>query len=732
MAKEGGNELKNECLLSQLCGDVAAIKTKMTPMEMEDIGKCDKPGQHILVEGSPGVGKTVMSWEICRQWAEGNMLQKWDIVLLLQLRSKRVRAAKIWSDLFYHDNDQIKKEVLEHISSLSGKGVFLLLEGFDELTDEENSLVNDLLTGVCLPKASIMVTNRPLASDSLCPEFRESVDQHLEIIGFDDEDIKSYVKAACKKQPQVLTKILSYIASNPFVSSVMCIPLQCAIVTALYIEKWNKEGLYAPTTLTQLYTDLIIYLLVRYMSNCRNFSQYKNISQLSELPSEIHDKVRQLSRLAAEGLKKKQFIFSSIPCDHMGFMQSAEEELVIGSSVSYCFLHLSLQEYLAALHWSKMDSEYLVRLVNETHLFPLDTLVRNEATEGHHYAALYFLSGLTKSNFLTSDSAQHKTPNELINSCFENCFTNNVFGLDFSSLYGRHNTLYNPLCNPNFFQFLFESQSHSLTSKTFSNQMISSLVTNPLEAFVTAWCITHSSPASRWNIRFQGISALEDFVEHFEKCHTDTQDYGSVVSLWLQPGSVMKAKDPKKLAKSLSNQFCYMENFAISYFENSATVIPLLSISSKLKSLKALMVQCYTNNWESELHLPPQYCPSLQLLTIRSNNAECNSLLFQSLFLPNFNTLSVLFINPLSSSDFDRLCTCLVQMNSLKFIDFMDTVKSNEESKLFYALKKNKSLLSLSINGTALTSKTAFETACVFQFPDDMPLFYSHIVCEMC
>ena len=84
----------------------------------------------------------------------------------------------------------------------------------------------------------------------------------------------------------------------------------------------------------------------------------------------------------------------------MGLMQSAEEELVIGSSVSYCFLHLTLQEYLAALHWSRMGSEDMVRLVSETSLFPLDTLVRDGITKtsGYHWTALYFLSGLTKLN----------------------------------------------------------------------------------------------------------------------------------------------------------------------------------------------------------------------------------------------------------------------------------------------------------------------------------------------
>ena len=135
VAHEENKEFKNECLLSQLYGDVAAIKKKRTSMEMEDIGSSEEPTQHILVEGSPGIGKTVLSWEICRQWAEGKMLQKWDIVLMLQLRSWRVREAMTLSDLFYHDNEHIKQDVLEHVTSVGGKGVFLLLEGFDELTE---------------------------------------------------------------------------------------------------------------------------------------------------------------------------------------------------------------------------------------------------------------------------------------------------------------------------------------------------------------------------------------------------------------------------------------------------------------------------------------------------------------------------------------------------------------------------------------------------------------------
>ena len=119
-----------------------------------------------------------------------------------------MREAKSLSDLFYHDNDSIKQEVLEHITSVDGRGMFLVLEGYDELTEDqrtESSILNKLLFGDCLHNATVMVTCRPLASDSLCPEFKKSVDQHIEVVGFSDEDMESYVESVCQSlQPQIV------------------------------------------------------------------------------------------------------------------------------------------------------------------------------------------------------------------------------------------------------------------------------------------------------------------------------------------------------------------------------------------------------------------------------------------------------------------------------------------------------------------------------------------------
>ena len=685
-------------------------------MEMKDIGSSEKVTQHILVEGTPGVGKTFMSWEICRQWAKGNMLQKWNIVLMLQLRSRRVRQAVELSDLFYHDNDRIKQEVLEHVTSSSGKGVFLLLEGFDELTEvqkEEGSLVNNLLTGDCLPEASIMVTSRPLASDSLCPEFRECVDQHIEVVGFNDEDVRSYVKAACQKQPEILPDIFSYMASNPFVSSVMYIPLQCIILTALYIENWSKEGPYAPTTLTQLYTDLLVYLLVRYMSNYPNYSQDKIITQLSELPSTINDQLRQLSQLAAEGLEKKQFIFDNIPCDHMDLMISTEEEKITGKSdKSYCFLHLTLQEYLAALHWSEKNPRYLVRLVKEANLFPLDVIVRNGITQasGFHWPALYFLSGLLKlKTSVIFDSNPITVASDRLDKHCQYDWThcdnvlNRLFDVD---LYPFLKGVSGKDCDPYFFQVLFESQSRSLTSKLLLNQKVFPILRNPLECFVTAWCVTHSSPTTQWNIRFVGFSAFAEFVKHYKK--SSSESHGLIVGFQFYP-SASKEQNPEKHIELIPALFPFLELLDMipvydSYVGN------ILSIVHKLKNLKTLAVGRYVTD---SLPIPLQPCPSLKTIVLTSR-ASCSTDLLRSLVFPNINALSFLvvcFLHRLSDSDFRNLCTQISRSASLNVL-FASHVKADKLPILSDALKKSTSLKILSINEKTIITDLASQIAC--------------------
>ena len=706
-------------LMLRFYGDVAAVKKKRRPMEMEDIGRRENQSvaQHILVEGSPGIGKTMFSWELCRQWAEGKMLQDRDIVLMLQLRSKRVQEAKSLSDLFYHDNDSIKQKVLEHLTMVDGRGVFLVLEGYDELTEDqrtEGSILNCLLTGDCLPKASIMVTSRPLASGSLYPEFTESVDQHVEIVGFTDEDVKSYVQKACQKLPEVLPDLMSYIALNPFVSSVMYIPLQCATLTALYIEKWreNKGKAYAPTTLTQLYTDLLLSSLIRYISDHQEYSKCKTkIRQLSDLPSEVQEQVWKLSQLAAEGLENRQFIFESIPCDHMGLMQSAEEELVIGSSVSYCFLHLTLQEYLAALHWSRMGSEDMVRLVSETSLFPLETLVRDGITEtSYHWSALYFLSGLTK---LTSVPLHDLLSTSLKagDNDIDDGDTNNLLKMNLLVDFSMSNLMGGKNCNPYFFQVLFEAQSADFNSKLFHEVRVSTAIKNPLECFVTAWCVANCDNTSRWICSFANILLLRVFFA----LHSGSSCYSSIVGIHLHctQEHLIGFSALQELSRTLPLAFPCLEflGFITTSF-GILEMLPMLDCLPKLVALKFLYIKTIQNTKLPVLlyqNLSPLNCPSLRTIFLEG---ELSEVFIQSLILPNIDNVTVLILKecrPKSGPEFRRFCTCLSQRTSLECLLLVDVNLNPQELKeLVSALEQMNSLKVVVCNGAPVITDKGF------------------------
>ena len=303
-----------------------------------------------------------------------------------------------------------------------------------------------------------MVTSHPVISNRLYTEFKNKTDQHIEIVGFTEEDVDSYIESVCHDKPHILADIKSYLSSNPFIYSAAYVPLQCAILTALYIEKWRQGGKrFAPSTLTELYTALVETILLRHIDDHPEHKGLEvSITTIPESQLSTHP-LWKLSKLAAEGLEKRQYIFENIEFDTMGFMQSAEDTLVYRqhTPVCYCFLHLTLQEYLAALYWSRMGCEEVVRVIRSD-LFPLDTLVKEgiQDKSEYHWPALFFFAGLT---------TLRSVPIELLQAALKSSDTM------FESYSTTQCVVGNVVCtsrkcHPSFLQMLFEAQSHELTT----------------------------------------------------------------------------------------------------------------------------------------------------------------------------------------------------------------------------------------------------------------------------
>ena len=133
----------------------------------------------------------------------------------------------------------------------------------------------------------------------------------------------------------------------------MYVPLYCSVIAELYLMYWNKgKKAFAPKTLTEIYTALVVYLLQRHfeVDPTSSFQAHK-ISHLTELPPDMYWSILDISKIAAKGIQNCQYIFDTLECNPLGLM-STVQDLYIGesSSICYSFLHQTLQEFLAAFY----------------------------------------------------------------------------------------------------------------------------------------------------------------------------------------------------------------------------------------------------------------------------------------------------------------------------------------------------------------------------------------------
>ena len=347
-------------------GNVDDILKVKGAMKFSDVAKLqgDSRPKIVLVEGAPGVGKTTFSWEFCRKWGNGEILKHYRVVLLLRLRDSRTRAAKSISDLIYHPDVKLQEAITQELCTSLGRDTLILLEGLDELPNNlrtEPSLFLDIIHGRLLPHATILITTRPWASKDIHAKCHKRISQHIEILGFTSEQIELYLDSVVGNQPELREGIKKYLTCYPQIRAAMYIPLNAAIVVEIY-KRVRKEECILPKTMTELYTALSQTLLLRYLKEQPVHSN-KNwrISNFDDLPDDVHKQFCELCKLAYEGLvNDQQLIFSELSDDFetLGFMQSVPELYVNeGATVSHNFLHLTIQEYLAAVHMSQQSVE---------------------------------------------------------------------------------------------------------------------------------------------------------------------------------------------------------------------------------------------------------------------------------------------------------------------------------------------------------------------------------------
>ena len=314
----------------------------------------------ILIEGGPGMGKSTLAIKICKCWADGELLQEYDAVILLPLRDPEIQAANTIKDLLLILDDELRECVYKKITKNNGEGICFLLEGYDELPHHlrNNSIFSKLWEK--LPECTLVYTSRPEAYDQLrCVSSRR-----IEICGFKEEQVDEYIYNAFENVEggkEKAQKLTAQVKSNPSIRSILNVPINIAIICHLFLVTSTL-----PNILTELYTLLCINIILRHI-NKHTPGGVKYLSSLHNLPAQTSEEFLKLCLIAYRGREEDKIIFSSCELESYGVDDSKLSGLGLlliapsiseyGMEKSHNFLHLTVQEYCAAFYISKLTDK---------------------------------------------------------------------------------------------------------------------------------------------------------------------------------------------------------------------------------------------------------------------------------------------------------------------------------------------------------------------------------------
>ncbi|XP_072319583.1 protein NLRC3-like isoform X1 [Eucyclogobius newberryi] len=342
-----------------------------TAITCEDIFKgpadTDGPIRTVLTKGVAGIGKTVLTQKFSLDWAEGKANQDIQLLFPFTFRALNVLKERSFSlvTLVHHFFSQTQAE----LCSFEDLQVLFIFDGLDEcrlpldftktkaLTDPSESvsvdvLLVNLIRGSLLPSARLWITTRPAAANQIPAE---CVSMVTEVRGFTDPQKELYFRKRFSDQADT---IISHIKTSRSLHIMCHMPVFCWI-TATVLEHVlkSREREELPKTLTQMYVHFLVV-----QAKVKNIKYEGGSETDPHWTPETRKMVESLGKLAFEQLQKGNLIFYESDLSECGldtaaasvysgvFTQVFREEPGLYQDKVYCFIHLSVQEFLAALH----------------------------------------------------------------------------------------------------------------------------------------------------------------------------------------------------------------------------------------------------------------------------------------------------------------------------------------------------------------------------------------------
>ncbi|XP_078138289.1 protein NLRC3-like isoform X2 [Centroberyx gerrardi] len=407
-----------------------------TTIKCDDIFKLlpgrDRPTRTLMTKGVAGIGKTVLTQKFTLDWAEDKANQDIQFTFPFTFRELNLLKGKKYSlvKLLHHFFIETKEAGICRFDKFQ---VVFIFDGLDEyrlpldfqnneiLTDVTEStsvdvLLTNLIKGKLLPSARLWITTRPAAANQIPPE---CVDMVTEVRGFTDPQKEEYFRKRFRDEEQA-SRIISHIKTSQSLHIMCHIPVFCWITATVldHVLKTSERG-DLPKTLTEMYIHFLV------VQSIQGNVKYHGRAETDPLwTTENRKMILSLGKLAFEQLEKGNLIFYEADLTECGidiraasvysgvFTQIFKEERGLYQDKVFCFVHLTIQEFLAAVYVSLSFINTGVDLLSEpqstsrqstpssdksklTHLYQSTVDKALQSPNGHLDLFLRFLLGLS-------------------------------------------------------------------------------------------------------------------------------------------------------------------------------------------------------------------------------------------------------------------------------------------------------------------------------------------------
>ena len=313
--------------------------------------ECEEP-RVVLIEGKPGMGKTTYCKKVVVDWATGkhttgNCFTNFVIVLLIKCRDVQSGLWEAIEDqLLPREVGEDQRERFFDFIRHNQSNVLLVLDGMDEVSEKKLPMFSEIIQGRVLPNCRVVATARHEAGVKV----RKYCDTLLEVEGFTDEDVESFIRNYFRAEPKLAEQLIEHLDDDYNLYEILTNPLNTALLCLVYED---LKGVF-PESRTKLYMEIVECVLRRYRTKQQLPENGEDLVDLYE------SQLKHLGSIALKGLLEDNLDFdekelgkhkaSDLP--GFGFLSVQPGGSKLRPTRRYSFLHKTFQEFFAAFYLS--------------------------------------------------------------------------------------------------------------------------------------------------------------------------------------------------------------------------------------------------------------------------------------------------------------------------------------------------------------------------------------------